>query len=135
MFRPSLAAAVAVAALSAFSSPALADFRAINGMWVRDLGKGEFLVRYEARLNETDFWCAAGDYARRVLGASGKTRLYRVTPPPRKAGQGIIFTLDAAKSGGDTGISSYGKDAAKDSLSVGHVTGNFCRLPRPLLIF
>jgi hypothetical protein len=135
MFRPTCAALVALAALFTVTSPALADYRAINGMWVQDLGKGEFLVKYEGRVSETDFWCAAGNYAERVLGASGKTRLYRVTPPPRKRGQGIIFTLDAAKSGGATGISSFGSGSAKDSLSVGHVTGNFCHFPRPLYFY
>lgn len=130
MFRSTFTAAAACITLIAAASPAMADFRAINGMWVKNLGKGEFLVQFEARPNETDYWCAAGDYAQRVLGATGKTRLYRVTPPPRKARQGIIFTLDASKSGGATGVSSFGSGAQKDSLSVGHVTGNFCYFPR-----
>lgn len=124
-----LAALVLAAALT---TPAEA-FNSRNGMTVTDLGGGLFRVEYEARINETDYWCAAADYAERVLGANSKTRMYRASPPPRKRGQGITFTLDPAKSGGPTGISTFGAGASKTSIGLGHVRGSFCHVQRRFL--
>ncbi len=127
MFPAARLATIALAAVAPFALPAVA-FNARNDMVVTDLGKGLFRVEFETRINETDYWCAAGDFAERVLGAPIKARLFRASPPPRKRGQGITFTLDPALSGGATGISSFGRDASKDSITVGHATGSFCEL-------
>jgi hypothetical protein len=132
MSRLPLAASFAAALLTAtLPGAALGQtFNARNGMDVTPLGDGLFRVEFETRINETDYWCAAGDYAERVLGAPPKARLFRASPPPRKRGQGITFTLDAEKSAGATGVSSFGAGSAKDSLSVSHATGSFCQFYR-----
>lgn len=128
MSRMPCLAALALGSLAALAAPADA-FNARNGMAVTDLGNGLFRVEYGARADDTDYWCAAGDYALRVLGAPTRARLYRASAPPRKRGQGITFTLDPAQSSGPTGITNLG--GPKDSLGVGHVTGSFCRPFRP----
>lgn len=134
MSRSVCPAAAVLAAAMAFAGSADA-FNARNGMDVTDLGGGLFRVEYEVRINETDYWCAAADYAQRVLGADSRTRLYRASPPPRKRGQGITFTLDASQSGGRTGISTFGSSGAKDSLGIGTVRSTFCSSQRRLVRF
>ncbi|OYW51945.1 MAG: hypothetical protein B7Z31_13190 [Rhodobacterales bacterium 12-65-15] len=63
------------------------------------------------------------------LGLPGDTRIYRMSPPPRKAGEGIAFTLDPAKSAGDTGISTFG-GAQDGSLSASGAKASQCNLNR-----
>jgi hypothetical protein len=52
-----------------------------------------------------------------ALGLSPDTPLHRQSPPPRKAGQGISFTLDPARSTGD-------------SLTAAAAQARFCNLNR-----
>ena len=60
-------------------------------------------------------WCAAGDYVLHALALPPQTRIWRVTPPPRKAGAGVGFALspDGATetgllllAGGETGLTA-----------------------------
>jgi hypothetical protein len=75
---------------------------------VTPLGGPDFRVEFASGAEVTDYWCAAGAHVRQRLGLPGKTRIYRLSPPPRKRGQGISFTLDQARSSGSSGISTFG---------------------------
>lgn len=108
-----------------------AAFIAENGMEVEQVGPTEIAVLYEARQGDTDYWCAAADYAQRVLKQPGNTRLWRATPKPRQAGEGIIFTLDPAKKAEGAGISHFGKGPRDGSSSLGMAATNFCGLHIP----
>ena len=113
-------------ALATLATPAAA-FDAVNGFSVSSTGPQDFAVDYKGILNETAYWCAAGDFVIRDLGLSRKTRIYRASPPPRRAGQGIVFTLDPAAAAAESGLSTFGKDA-DGSVSAGHARGSFCSI-------
>jgi hypothetical protein len=108
-----------------------AAFTAQNGMTVTQIGPTEIAVAHEARRDDTDYWCAAGDFARRVLGQPSQTRIWRATPKPRKAGQGIVFTLDPAQKAEGAGLSEFGSGPQDGSLSAGMAVGSFCRVRMP----
>lgn len=108
-----------------------AAFTAQNGMTARQVGPTEIAVDHHARRDDTDYWCAAGDFARRALGQPGETRLWRATPKPRGAGQGIVFTLDPARKAEGAGLSHFGAGPRDGSLSVGMAVANFCRVNLP----
>lgn len=98
-----LPALATVAMLAA--EPAMA-LRTINGMEVRGTGPDTFSVIFDVSYGDSQYWCAAGDYAVRI-GLPSTTRIYRTSPPPRKRGQGIDFSTDPAKAV-DPGISIFG---------------------------
>jgi hypothetical protein len=65
----------------------------------------------------SDFWCAAGEYAARRLRASSTTRIWRLSEPPRRSGQPILFSLDPTGAASRTGLALIGQD--NGSLTVG----------------
>ena len=90
---------LAVFAAMLAAAPAFADsFRAINKLYVADLGGGVYeSIALTGSSDARDFWCAAGDYAVRRLRAGNGARIYlvsgiqpSVTEPGRKA---VRFTL------------------------------------------
>jgi hypothetical protein len=87
---------IALIASLAAATPSFA-LRAQNGMFVEPTGPDTFLVRFGAKYDDWEYWCAAGDYVIRKRYPQG-TRVYRLSPPPRKRGEGIEFTLDPAKA-------------------------------------
>jgi hypothetical protein len=87
----------------------------------------DFTVRYAAPARLTDYWCAAGTYVTRTLRLPDNTRVYRLSPPPRGAGQGIAFTLDASRSAGETGLSTFG-GKQDGGMSAGVAVAQFCRI-------
>lgn len=93
-----------------------AAFTAQNGMRAAQVGPAEIAVAHEVRRDDTEYWCAAGDFARRVLGQPGKTRIWRATPKPRLAGEGIVFTLDPAKKAEGAGLSQFGSGPRDGSI-------------------
>ena len=74
---------------------------------------------------------AAGDFAERAMGLPGKTRMWRATPQPRRAGLGIVFTLDPAKQAEGAGISDFGAGPDDGSVSVSMAIASYCGLPFP----
>ncbi|WCR09289.1 hypothetical protein JHW45_09090 [Paracoccus stylophorae] len=106
-------------------------FLARNGMTAHGSGPADIVVDYRAGRLDTDYWCAAGDYARRVLGLAGDTRLWRASPKPRGAGQGIVFTLDETRKADGAGLSHFGAGPRDGSISVGMAVGSYCRLIVP----
>ena len=97
----------AAALVLALAAPAQA-FNLSDRLRVTALGGADFRVEFAQRAEETDYWCAAGTYVRQRLGMSSKTRIFRLSPEPRKRNQGISFTLDKARSTGSTGITIFG---------------------------
>jgi hypothetical protein len=106
-------------------------FTARNGMEAQQISPTEIAVPFESRRRDTDYWCAAGDLANRVMRKSGDTRIWRASPKPRKAGQGIVFTLDPAKQAKGAGISNFGSGPKDGSISLGMAVGNYCRIISP----
>ncbi|MFN3825914.1 MAG: hypothetical protein ACK4RN_18255 [Pseudorhodobacter sp.] len=124
---------IPVLALLSLAAPLEArTITAQNGMVAAQAGPTEILVGHRARANATDYWCAAGDYAVRVMGLPNATRIWRATPASARVGQGVLFTLDAAKKAEGAGLSEYGSGPRDGSMSLGMAVGNYCR---PILPF
>lgn len=104
-----------------------AAFTAKNGMRADQISPTEIAVYFHPRRDDSDYWCAAGDLLKRGLGHPGKTRLWRASPKPRKAGEGILFTLDPTKQAEGAGISEYGSGPRDGSVSVAMAVGSYCR--------
>lgn len=99
---PSLAAALAFG----FAALPAQAFIAQNDMIVHSEGMG-FHVEFKAGVGASDYWCAAGDYVIRDLGLARSTRIWRVSPPPRRAGEGISFTLSPEGAAASTGLAVW----------------------------
>ncbi|MGR3757761.1 MAG: hypothetical protein ACU0AT_11110 [Tranquillimonas sp.] len=101
-------------------------FVAENGLVVEPRADGSILVPYRGKSGLGDFWCAAADYVIRGENRPSATRIYRVSPPPRRSGEGIVFSLSpegAANSGlrgllsADAGISAaFGRLLCSDAV-------------------
>lgn len=115
-----------LAALLMLGTPAHA-FLAENGLVVEPAPDGAFEVPYRGLSGASDFWCAAGDYVIRELGRRPDTRIYRLTSPPRRSGQGITFSL-ASEGARRTGLLTFGD---RRSVSASHAR-SLCDLPRLL---
>lgn len=120
--------AVAFAAALALAPLSAQAFTAQNSLWVQQSGPSEIAVSFQSWADDTDYWCAAGDFAARVLRVSNATRLFRASPKPRGQGQGITFTLDPARAAPGAGISSFGTGGRDGSISVGQAVGSYCEI-------
>jgi hypothetical protein len=105
MIRPFL---IALAVLAA--GPAQA-YLAQNDLRVQ--GQGDrFEVLAAPGMGPSRAWCAAGDYAVVVLGLPSTTPLWRISEPPRKAGEGIVFSLSPAGAASSSGLFQFGENDA-----------------------
>lgn len=107
-----------------FIPGAASAFFAQNGLVVRGTGEGSFTVPYQGTPAIRDFWCAAGDYVIRDLHLPHNTRIYRMTPKPRKSGQGIEFSLSSIGAQ-PSGLLRFGKDEGLAAAAARH----FCEDP------
>lgn len=106
-------------------------FTAQNGQTVQPAADGFTAIWRGGRAGAADFWCAAGDYAIRSLHLGPTTRIYRASPPPRRLGEGMRFTLDPAQGTPHTGLAILG--AQDGGITAGHAQ-SLCkdrRLARP----
>jgi len=95
-------------------------FRAMNGMWVIPQTPGTFAVAWNGQSGAPVFWCAAGDYVSRGLGLPDGTRIWRLSEPPRRAGEAIRFSLSADGAASRTGIIAFfGQTPANNFSAVG----------------
>lgn len=124
MIRPILGLAL-VASLAA---PAQA-FTARNGMRVTPVDAQSFVVHFPSPDAETQYLCAAGDFVIRGLGLPERTRIYRESPAPRKQGQGITFTLDAAQKTRMALFTSFGGND-DGGISAGVARDTYCTIVR-----
>ena len=111
--------------LSLLASPALA-FQARNGAEVSGTAD-QIVVISRPGLSSSESWCAAGDFVIRALGQPATTPLYRVTPPPRRSGETVTFSLSPEGATDRTGLLLLGDRDA--SLSAGHAQA-LCRVGR-----
>ncbi|PZQ99157.1 MAG: hypothetical protein DI533_00140 [Cereibacter sphaeroides] len=100
-------------------------FRAINGMWVQPETPRKFFVGWKGQSGDPPFWCAAGDYVIRHLGMRGDTPIFRLSPLPRRGGQGIWFSLDAAGAQDRTGVNVFFRSGPSNSVSA-NAARSFC---------
>ncbi|MEE2860896.1 MAG: hypothetical protein ACU0DH_01090 [Paracoccus sp. (in: a-proteobacteria)] len=112
-------------------SPAAA-FLARNGMEAARVGTTEIAVPFDSGKMDTDYWCAAGDFAQRALDLPVTTRLWRASPKPRGAGDGILFTLDQSNKAEGAGLSQFGAGPRDGSISIGQAVSAHCRIEIPL---
>ncbi len=110
------AAAALLTALAA-ATPAAAGYIAQNGLLVEPAGEAGFTVPWRGRSAPTDFWCAAGDYAIRRLHLAPTAMIWRASEPPRRAGEGIDFTLRPEAAASSSGLITLGGEDA--GLSAG----------------
>lgn len=112
-----------LATATLLASPAHA-FVATYPFTVEPTGPQEFTVAFATTRFEIGYWCAAGEFVTQGLGLPAKTRIYRASPVPRGAGEGIVFTLDPAAGQRENGLSTFNADD-DGSISAGHAL-NFC---------
>ncbi|MBL9056005.1 MAG: hypothetical protein JNJ84_06980 [Rhodobacteraceae bacterium] len=88
------------------------------GERVEARGEGQFEVLASAGQGAAASWCAAGDYVLHRLGLPPETRIWRLSAPPRAAGQGVTFGLSAAGAQG-SGLFNFGfKPGAETGLTA-----------------
>lgn len=116
-------ALASLAALVLAAAPAQA-FIARNGLVVESAPGGAFEVLYRGLSGASDFWCAAGDYVIRELRLSPDTRIYRLSSPPRRSGQGITFSL-SSEGAKRTGLALL---SGGRSISAAHAR-QLCQIP------
>ena len=115
----------AVLILSLLASPAFA-FSARNAVQVS--GNSEkIVVASRSGLSSAQAWCGAGDFVISALRLPTTTRIYRISPPPRRATEGIVFSLSATGASEDTGLNTFGKK--DNSVSAGHAV-SLCTVGR-----
>ena len=117
---------VLIAFLTVTAAPqmATAGYLAHNDLIVHPQNANAFSIPYRGKSGARDFWCAASDYVMRELKLRGSTRIYRTSPPPRRAGMGISFSLkseNASESGlgklhGGKGVSASHAASLCDSF-------------------
>jgi hypothetical protein len=117
MFHRHLLSLGLAATLATLAVPASA-YIAANGLLVQRESARTFNVPYRGLSGDTDFWCAAGDYVNNFLGLPGGTRIYRLSEPPRRSGQGIRFSLDPEGAASRTGLAIFSSDGPKGSVSA-----------------
>lgn len=92
MIRLIVAASLATA-LGGIAAPAFA-FMTQNNQQIGEIGDGQFEVKASPGQGPSVSWCAAGDYVIQGMGLPGTTRIWRVTPPPRRTAEGVGFALN-----------------------------------------
>jgi len=119
MFRPvCLALGIALAATSANAD----IWRAVNQHEVAALKGGGFEVISEVGAGAADYWCGAGDYVRRRLGARGTQRIYisrALGPSVARPGKSSVQFVLTPPPGADTSTRlSLSVKAVGDNLSA-----------------
>ena len=110
---------------SLLASPAMA-FEASNGLLV--IGNSDQIeVQPSPGQGASQSWCAAGEFAIRALGQPGTTPVYRVSPPPRRKGEAVSFSLSPAGASDRTGLLQLG--AQDNTISAAHAQ-SLCRVER-----
>lgn len=115
MRRTALIAPLFVALAAA--APAHAWLSA-EGYRVEDRGNGTFEVLTSPGQSATESWCAAGAYVSRFLGQGPTADIWRVTPPPRRAGEGVVFSLSPQGAAPETGLLVLLDASSDNSLSA-----------------
>lgn len=123
--RPAFAAFFIAAALQA--APAGA-YVTRWGERVEPRGEGQFEVLASPGQGAPRSWCAAGEYVVQRLGMSPSTPIWRLSPPPRRAGEGVLFALSPEGAAEKTGLLML--DAGDGALTAAHAQA-LCDLAAP----
>jgi hypothetical protein len=98
------------------ATPAAA-WQSQNNFTVRQLDSNRFEVLSRGGLGASDAWCAAGDFVIRGLRLPRNTQIWRISEPPRRSGQSIVFSLSADGAASTTGLAGFGGGS---SVSANH---------------
>jgi hypothetical protein len=104
---------------------------ASNGLRVQSVSPTDFVVAFGGRPAASSFWCAAGDFVVRRLGLPPGTRVFRLSPPPRRGGEGIRFSL-SPEGAQDRGVQVWG---SKDKGMSASLAQTYCANEEPLFFF
>lgn len=107
---------LALAGTLLVAGPALA-FRSSRGFIVQPVSGPQFEVRPRGQLSDQEAWCAAGEYVSRALGQMS-ARIWRISPPPRRSGQSIVFSTSSQGAAGSTGLATVGGNNGSMSASA-----------------
>lgn len=107
---------LSIAVALGLASPAAA-WLAPNSLTVTDQGGGRFEVHSRGGLSNPDAFCAAGDYAVQQLNLVPTARIWRVSPPPRRSGEGIVFSTSPDGAAPKTGLFMFGTDDGSVSVA------------------
>ena len=102
-------------ALTLLAAPAMA-YTTVQGARVEARGDG-FEVLAQPGLSASMAFCAAAGYAQTALGLPGDARIWRASPAPRRAGQGISFTTSPDGAAPKTGLLMLGPDDGSVSVA------------------
>jgi hypothetical protein len=94
-----------------------AAFQAQNNFTVRQIDNTRFEVLSRGGLGNSEAWCAAGDFVIRGLRLPRSTQIWRISEPPRRSGQSIVFSLSPEGATSRTGLASFGGGS---SVSANH---------------
>jgi hypothetical protein len=83
-------------------------FLARNNLVVVAEGGQTFNIPFRGKSGASEFWCAAGDYVQNFLGLPGSTRIWRLSEPPRRRGEGVRFSLSPEGAASSTGLAMFG---------------------------
>jgi hypothetical protein len=107
---------VSLALIIGLSSPSFA-YKTQHGLIVQAMDDGTMYVPSQGLTKEKSFWCAVGEYVQHGLHKPGNTRIYRMSEPPRRAGQGVLFSLNGEGAASYSGVAVVGSGPA-GSLSA-----------------
>lgn len=107
----------AALAFGLIAAPASA-YLSRNNLLVVPEGGNTFNIPYRGRSGDNEFWCAAGDYVQNFLGLPGNTRIWRLSEPPRRRGEGIRFSLSPEGAASRTGLAVFGTGPAGSVLAI-----------------
>lgn len=79
-------------------------FTTQNRYFAKETGPGQFAVEWRGGPpGASAFWCAAGDFVMRGMGLPATTKIWRVSPPPLRGGEPMLFSL-SPEGAAETGL-------------------------------
>jgi hypothetical protein len=107
----------AALAFGLIAAPASA-FLSRNNLLVVPEGRDTFNSPFRGKSGDSEFWCAAGDYVQNFLGLPANTRIWRLSEPPRRRGEGIRFSLRPEGAASRTGLAVFGSGPPGSVLAI-----------------
>jgi hypothetical protein len=107
----------AALAFGLIAAPASA-FLSRNNLLVVPEGGDTFNIPFRGKSGDSEFWCAAGDYVQNFLGLPANTRIWRLSEPPRRRGEGIRFSLRPEGAASRTGLAVFGSGPTGSVLAI-----------------
>lgn len=121
--------AVVCLGLAVLAGPAEAYY-ARNNFVVEQISPVQMVVYPRSGLNPIDAWCAVGDYVITMLDMPVATKIWRISEPPRKRGEGIVFSLTDEGAASTSGLNTLGEHPLYVTAAAGRA---FC--PQSILFW